>query len=145
MSKMDNWFRKHDPRKQADRDHANRDRLAKADSIMQRQKDGTITGEQASLEFDELLMADCPDGRLIYYSDSTGLTADFDKDVMLFPKIGATMEHREPSNTGIYARGPKRGFLITHPAGATPDCDPGCLEHFTKGSKGWIGHEHNIN
>lgn len=111
---------------------------------MRRQKTGKISGEEASLEFDELLMSEDP-RTLIYYSDSTGLTAEWDSDVMLFPKTGSTPEHRIPSNTGIYAKGSKRGFLITHPPSSLPDCDVSVLDHFRKGSKGWIGHEEKSN
>lgn len=118
------------------------ERIARCESILRRQKSGKISGERASFELDEMMMAESSDGRLIYYSDSTGFTADWDPDVMLFPKIGffAPIDPcgpRMPSNTGIYALGPKRGWLITRPSEAEPDCMPEVLEHFKKGSKGW--------
>ncbi len=139
MSKMDNWFRKHDPRrpKAPKADKSRPANLQKVDSIMARQNSGEISEEEASLEFDEMLMESSDDGRLIYYSDSTGITADWHPDLMLFPKPGSTPTERVPSNTGIFARGPQRGWLFTKP-GETPDCMPEVLEHFTTGSKGWI-------
>jgi hypothetical protein len=115
------------------------ERLVRVQSIERRQRMGKITGEQASEEFDMLLMGEDPDGTLIYYSDSTGMTAEWNADVMLLPRHGSTPENRLPSNTGIHARGPKRGWMITHPAGEPPDCMPETLAHFSKGCKGWIG------
>lgn len=106
-------------------------------SIIDRQKSGEITGEQGSIEADEMFMEASGDERLIYYSDSTGLTADWHPDLMLFPRPGSTAAKLIPSNTGIFARGPQRGWLFTKP-GETPDCMPDVLEHFTTGSKGWI-------
>lgn len=114
----------------------NQERLVRAESIRRRRSSGKITAEQAAEEFDALLMVD---GELVYNSDSTGLTADWDEDVMLFPQAGYDEHHRIPSNTGIFARGPRRGWLITRPAGAEPNCSPEALDHFCKTSKGWDG------
>jgi hypothetical protein len=113
-------------------------RIDECASIMRRQESGKITGEQGSLEFDMLLMRDDPT-RLIYYSDSTGMTAPWNADVMLFPKPGSTPENLIPSNTGIFARGEFRGWFVTHPSGAEPDCMPEVIAHFIPGNKGWIG------
>lgn len=131
MSKMDNWFRKHDPRR-AKPDNSHRlTNLKRMESIIARQNSGEITVEQGAAEADEMFSE--ADGNLVYYSDSTGLTAPWHPDLMLFPKA----DFRFPSNTGIFARGPQRGWLFTKP-GETPDCDLGVLQHFTTGSKGWI-------
>lgn len=111
----------------------------RVESIRRRQNSGKITAEQAATEFDMLLMQGQPDGLVIYGSDSTGLTAEWDANVMLFPKPFGMEPEREPSNTGIYVKGPNRGFLITRPAGAAPDCAPEVLEHFLPRSKGWLG------
>jgi len=146
---MDNWFRKHDPRTKSERD-ARKQRLDAVESITRRQNSGEISKEQASLEFDEMLMASDPYGTLIYYSDSTGLTMPWNKDVMAFPDSLAVaaslgmnpLEHRKllrPSNTGIFVRGPQRGFLITEPAGERSTAHLVVLRHFLTGSKGWIG------
>jgi hypothetical protein len=138
VSRMDDWFRKHDPRRRAE-EVLRKQRLAEVEDLHKRQQAGEISEWQASEEFDMMLMRDDPEGRLIYYSDSTGLTAEWDPDVMLFPAPGSTQTNRLPSNTGIYARGPKRGWFITHPAGETPTCLPDLIDHFKPGSKGWIG------
>lgn len=69
------------------------------------------------------------DGSLCFYSDSTGMTAPWDADLMLLPKPDGS-----PSNTGIYARGAKRGIIVTHPTDAAPDCAPEALENFKKGA-----------
>ena len=98
--------------------------LQRIASMVERQTRGEITKQQACREFDELLMAQNPNGPLIYCSDSTGLTAAWDKDLMLFPRSDGT-----PSNTGIYARGPRRGTLVTTPY-ETPNCDRGVFDHF---------------
>ncbi len=118
----------------------NQERLTRANLIHRHQNSGKITREEASAQFDELLMADSSD--LIYCSDSTNLTADWDPDVMLFPKegTGLTPGSAEPSNTGIYARGPKRGWIVTHPSGEPTNASRECIEHFSKGSKGWEGN-----
>jgi len=50
-------------------------------SILDRQNSGAISKWQASEEFDEQIMR--ATGGLVYYSDSTGLTAPWDSDIML--------------------------------------------------------------
>lgn len=118
----------------------NKERLVRSESIMRRQRTGNITPEEASREMDEIFMVD---GELVYHSDSTGMTAAWDSNVMAFPSVDATPDKRVPSNTGIYARGPQRGYLVTHPAGSAPNCAPSALEHFLPMSKGWIGERPN--
>ena len=113
--------------------------LALMESIKRRQDRGEITGEQASIEFDNFLMAN-GDGALIYYSDTTRLTADWDPDVMIFPRPANDIQtERRPSNTGIYARGPRRGWFVTHPAGEQSSAAIEAITHFRPGAKGWIG------
>lgn len=117
-----------------------RKNLNDAEQIIADQKAGKITPWEASRRADEMFMRNDP-GTLIYYSDSTGLTAEWDPDVMLMAKVGSTRENRIPSNTGIHATGPQRGWFETNPRGAAWDCDPEMLDHFRPGCKGWIGGE----
>jgi hypothetical protein len=107
----------------------NAERLQRAESILKRQTAGTISANRASLEMDELLYeSSTDDGRpvLCYFGDSTGLVASWDADLMLFQKPDGS-----PSNTGIYARGPRRGEIVTVPAHEAPDCLPAVLAHFS--------------
>lgn len=78
-------------------------------------------------------------GRLAYHQMSTGVTADWNRDVMLLLTVDSTPEKRIGSNTGIYCRGPKRGMLVTHPAGSRPNCEERSLERFKALSTGWEG------
>ena len=103
-----------------------KERVVRAESILRRQANGSLSKWDAAAEFDELLMRE-GDGNLVFYSDSTGLSASWNLDVMLFPRAD-----RSPSNTGIYCRGPLRGVIVTVPEGALPDCMPEVLEHFQK-------------
>lgn len=100
-------------------------RAMRAQEILHRQDTGNLTPWDAARELDALLMEDSDE--LIFFSDSTGITASWDADLMLFPKTDRT-----PSNTGIYARGPKRGAVVTVPEGAAPNCNQEVLEHFYK-------------
>lgn len=113
----------------------NEQRLKAVERISALQDAGLISQWQASYEFDLMLMSDI--GELVYYSDSTHITADWNEDVMIFHAPGSTREKPIPSNTGIYVRGPKRGKLTLRPGCIEPDCIPEELEHFSKGAKGW--------
>ena len=68
---------------------------------------------------------------------TAGMASHVARTQRFVTKPGSTPTERVPSNTGIFARGPQRGWLFTKP-GETPDCMPEVLEHFTTGSKGWI-------
>jgi len=115
----------------------NRERLVKYEAIERRQRIGKITPEQASAEFDEIFYQSSVDEgnpELVYYSDSTGLTAEWDSDLMLFPMPGKPHPTLGSiaSNTGIYARGPRRGEIVTTPEGAEPNCSLEVLAHFKR-------------
>ena len=105
----------------------NQERLVRVESILRRQNSGKLSKWDASAEMDALLTQG--DGQLCFYSDSTNMTAPWDVDLMLMPCPDGS-----PSNTGIYARGPKRGIIVTVPDGAVPTCAPAVLEHFKIGA-----------
>jgi hypothetical protein len=138
---MINWLKKAWKREQERRRQNKQrgDNLTATKSIFDRQQAGTITPWQASEEFDEQIMK--AGGGLVYYSDSTGLTAPWDPDVMLLAAVGSTPENRIESNQGICVRGPLRGYLILRSDGVTPPPDPKMLEHFAPGIKARVTYE----
>lgn len=102
-----------------------KERLVKSNSIWRRQKAGYITIGQASAEFDEL----CSDatGVLVYWGNSTNMTAAWNPDVMIVPRID-----KQPSNTGIVVRGFDRGLVLTKP-GEIRDCVEEVLTYLLQG------------
>ncbi len=132
MNLYDRW-------KKRRREEERRRSLVDVESIKRRQDAGEITPEQSAAEFDDLLMRQT--GGLVFYSDSTGITSHRDADVMILPSSASTASIRLPSNTGIYCRGPRRGYLVTFHDRFSADLDLPAklvLAHFSTRAKGWI-------
>lgn len=112
--------------------------VVRSEAIQRRLRIGKISPTQAADELDHLLWLET--GVISFHSDNTGLFHPDDPNLIVFPK-NDDPDNPIPSNTGIYARGPRRGEIVTWPVtsfelGRTiapiPDCDTKVLEHFKK-------------
>lgn len=104
--------------------------IVRSESIQRRLRIGKITPAQAADELDHLLWLET--GVIAFHSDNTGLFHPDDPNLIVFPK-NADPDNPIPSNTGIYARGPRRGEIVVWDGeGAEMDCDPGVLAHFQR-------------
>lgn len=107
--------------------------VVRSESTQRRLRIGKITPAQAADELDHLLWLDT--GMIAFHSDTTGLYHPDDPNLIVFPK-NDDPDNPIPSNTGIYARGPRRGEIVTWPEtgmmAPVPDCDLGVLEHFQR-------------
>lgn len=111
--------------------------IVRSESILRRLRIGKISPAQAADEFDHLLWLET--GVIAFHSDNTGLFHPDDPNLIVFPK-NADPANPIPSNTGIYARGPRRGEIVVwrmdglqgEVEGGEMDCDPEVLAHFQR-------------